>query len=73
MVLPKHQIILGRSLFSDKMSNLFFLTGYRLLTGQTTFFALASFLGIPQGHVTADIIIYAQQKLKVDNFQIWQY
>ena len=28
---------------------------------------------MPEGHVTAYVIIYGQQKLKVDNFQIWQY
>ena len=28
---------------------------------------------IPQGNVTAYVIILGQQKLKVDSFQIWQY
>ena len=55
---------------SGKLSNLCFLTGYRTLTGQKTFFALGSFLEISQGHVTAYVIICGQQKLKVYNFQI---
>ena len=38
------------------------------MTGQRTFFDLGSFLEIPQGHVTAYIIINGQQKLKVDDF-----
>ena len=55
---------------SGKLCNLCFLPGFWLLTGQRTFFAQGSFLKIPQGHMTAYVIIYDQQKLKVDNFQI---
>ena len=43
---------------SGKLINLCFLTGYRLLTGQRTFFDLGSFLEIAQGHVIAYVIIY---------------
>ena len=36
------------------------LTGYLTLTVQRTFFALGSFLEIPQGHVTICVIIYGR-------------
>ena len=67
-MIPNRQVICSAQ--SGKLGNLCFLTGYRTLTGQITFFALGSFLEIPRGHVTAYVIIYGQQKLKVDNFQI---
>ena len=55
---------------SGKLNNLCFLTGYRALIGQITFFMLGSYLEIPKGHVTAYVIICSPQKLKVDKFRI---
>ena len=45
---------------SGRSSNLYFLTGYRILTGQKAFLVLGSFLEIPQGYVTAYAIINGQ-------------
>ena len=61
------------SALSGKLSNPCFLTGYRILIGQRTFFTLGSSLEIPQDHVTAYVIIYGHQILKFNNFEIYKY
>ena len=55
---------------SGKLSNFCFLIGYQTLIDQRTFSILGSSLEIPQGHVTAYLIIYGPQKLEFDNFQV---
>ena len=52
-----------------KLSNLCFLTGYQTLIGERKFYALGSSLEISQGYLTAYVIIYGHQKMKVDKFE----
>ena len=49
-----------------KLSNLCFLTGYRTLTGQRTFFVLRSFLEIPQGQWQLASLLHS---VKIEGWQ----
>ena len=52
---------------SGKLSNLCFLTGYRTLTGQRTFFTLGSFLEIPPR--SCDNLRHYLRSVKIESWQ----